>query len=257
MSDPVRLDVDDEGVATVTIDRPDRLNALDAATLDALDAALADAEDADVRALVLEGAGDDAFVAGADIAEMADFSPAEAHAYAELGHDVTRAIETFPAPAIAAIGGYALGGGLELALACDLRVAAESAVLGQTETDLGIVPGWGGTQRLPRLVGDETARRLIYFGERLDAGDAYEMGLVGDLVAHDELDDVVADLAADLADRPRFALAAAKEAITQSHETDLGAGLDFERRTWASLFGTADQREGMAAFLEEREAVFE
>jgi len=257
MSDPVQLDVDDAGVATITIDRPDRLNALDGATLESLLGALADAEAADARAIVLEGAGDDAFAAGADIPEMAEYGPAEAHAYADLGHDVTRAIETFPAPVIAALGGYALGGGLELALACDLRVAAESAVLGQTETDLGIVPGWGGTQRLPRLVGDETARRLIYFGDRIDGEDAYDLGLVGDLVAHDELDEYVADLAADLAARPQFALAAAKEAITKSHETDLGAGLDFERRTWASLFGTHDQREGMAAFLEERDPVFE
>ncbi|GAA0304984.1 enoyl-CoA hydratase-related protein [Halarchaeum salinum] len=257
MSDPVRLDIDEDDVATITIDRPDRLNALDSTTLDALADALTDAEAADARALVLTGAGDDAFAAGADIAEMTDFSPAEAHAYAALGHDVTRAIETFPAPAIAAIGGYALGGGLELALACDLRVAAESAVLGQTETDLGIVPGWGGTQRLPRLVGDETARRLIYYGDRLDGQDAYDIGLVGDLVAHDELDEYVADLATDLAGRPQFALAAAKEAITKSHESGLDTGLDFERRTWSSLFGTHDQREGMRAFVEDREPSFE
>ncbi|WP_435097918.1 enoyl-CoA hydratase/isomerase family protein [Halarchaeum sp. P4] len=257
MTGPVTVAVDDDGVATVTIDRPDRLNALSSATLEALLDVLDEAEAADARVLVLTGAGEDAFAAGADIEEMAEFSTPEAHAYASLGHDVTRAIETFPAPVVAAINGYALGGGLELALACDLRVASERAVLGQTETDLGIIPGWGGTQRLPRLVGDETARRLVYFGERVDAQDAHEFGLVGEVVAHDELDGHVADLASDLAARPRVALAAAKEAITQSHETDLGAGLDFERRTWASLFGTHDQREGMRAFLEERDPSFE
>lgn len=257
MADTVRLDVDDDGVATVTVNRPDQLNALNVPTLEALQDAIVDAEAADARVLVLTGAGDDAFVAGADISYMQDMDPQAAHEYAELGHDVTAAIEGFPAPAIAAINGYAFGGGMELALACDLRVASERALLGQTEIDLGIIPGWGGTQRLPRLVGDETARRLVYFGERLDATDAYEEGLVGDVVAHDELDDHVADLAADLAAQPATALSAAKEAINQSHETSLEAGLDFERRTWAGLFGSHDQREGMAAFLEDREPDFE
>jgi enoyl-CoA hydratase len=158
---------------------------------------------------------------------------------------------------VAAINGYAFGGGMEVALACDLRVASEQAVLGQTEIDLGIIPGWGGTQRLPRLVGDEIARRLIYFGDRLDATDAYEEGLVGDVVAHDELDDHVADLAGDLAAQPATALRAAKEALNQSAQTSLDAGLDFERRTWAGLFGSHDQREGMQAFLDDREPDFE
>jgi len=255
MAETVRLDVD-EDVATVTVDRPDRLNALNAATLDALLDALERARADDARTLVVTGTGDRAFAAGADIDEMADYGAEAAHAYAERGHAVTRAVEEFPAPAIAAINGYAFGGGMELALACDLRVASERAVMGQTEIDLGIIPGWGGTQRLPRLVGDEVARRLIYFGDRVDAQDAHELGLVGDVVAHDELDAHVDDLAADLAGRPRFALAAAKEAIAQSHETDLAAGLDFERRTWASLFGTPDQREGMRAFLEDRDPEF-
>jgi len=256
MDDTVRLDVED-AVATLTVDRPDRLNALNRETLEALLDALTEADANDARCLVITGAGGRAFAAGADIDEMAEYTTQEAHAYAELGHAVTRAVEEFPAPAIAAINGYAFGGGLELALACDLRVAAERAVLGQTEIDLGVIPGWGGTQRLPRLVGDEVARRLIYFGDRVDAQDAHELGLVGDVVAHDELAAEVADLAADLAARPRFALAAAKEAITQSHQTDLAAGLDFERRTWASLFGTPDQREGMRAFLDDREPAFE
>ncbi|MFB6080134.1 MAG: enoyl-CoA hydratase-related protein [Haloferacaceae archaeon] len=247
----------DGDVATLTVDRPDRLNALNAATLEEMGDALAEAREADARALVLTGAGEKAFVAGADIAHMRDLSTPEALAYAELGHEVCREIETFPAPAIAAVNGYAFGGGCELALAADLRVASERAILGQTEIDLGIVPGWGGTQRLPRLVGDEIARRMIFFGERVDASDAHEHGLVGEVVAHDDLDEHVADLAADLAARPRHALRAAKEAINVSHEADATAALAFERRAWSGLFGTHDQREGMAAFLEDRDPDFD
>ncbi len=257
MSDePVGLAIED-GVATLTVDRPDRLNALDEATLEALAAALEEAEAAGARALVLTGAGDRAFVAGADIERMREFSPPEALAYAELGHEVCRAVESFPAPALAAVNGYAFGGGCELALACDLRIASERATLGQTEIDLGIVPGWGGTQRLPRLVGDEIARRMIFFGERVDATDAHEHGLVGEVVAHDELDGHVAELAAELAAKPRHALRAAKEALDMYHQADAHDALAFERRAWSGLFGTHDQREGMAAFLEDREPVFE
>jgi enoyl-CoA hydratase/carnithine racemase len=254
--DTIRLEYED-GVATLTVDRPDRLNALNVETLTAIEAALDEAADEDVGALVLTGAGDDAFVAGADISYMQDLSTPEAQAYAELGHRVADELEQFPAPVIAAVNGYAFGGGCELALACDLRVATEDAVIGQTEIDLGIIPGWGGTQRLPRLVGDEIARRLVFFGERIDAQDAFEHGLVGEVVASDQLDDQVAELAADLAAKPTYALAAAKEALNQAHETDQAAGLRYERRLWSGLFGTHDQREGMAAFLEDRTPDFE
>jgi enoyl-CoA hydratase/carnithine racemase len=254
--DTIRLEYED-GVATLTVDRPDRLNALNVETLTAIEAALDEAADEDVGALVLTGAGDDAFVAGADISYMQDLSTPEAQAYAELGHRIADELEQFPAPVIAAVNGYAFGGGCELALACDLRVATEDAVIGQTEIDLGIIPGWGGTQRLPRLVGDEIARRLVFFGERIDAQDAFEHGLVGEVVASDQLDDHVAELAADLAAKPTYALAAAKEALNQAHETDQAAGLRYERRLWSGLFGTHDQREGMAAFLEDRAPDFE
>ncbi|MFB6304769.1 MAG: enoyl-CoA hydratase/isomerase family protein [Haloferacaceae archaeon] len=247
----------DGDVATLTVDRPDRLNALNLETLEALDEALSEAEDEGVRALVLTGAGDKAFVAGADIGYMQDLSTPEALSYAELGHGVCDAIETFPAPVVAAVNGYAFGGGCELAISADLRVASERAVIGQTEIDLGIVPGWGGTQRLPRLVGDEIARRMIFFGERVDATDAHEHGLVGEVVAHDELDEHVADLAAELAAKPRHAMRAAKDALNMYHEADAHDALAFERRTWSGLFGTHDQREGMAAFVEDREPDFE
>ncbi|PSP55982.1 enoyl-CoA hydratase [Halobacteriales archaeon QS_1_67_19] len=252
----ITLDYEDD-VATLTVDRPDRLNALNVETLEAIEEALAEARDEGAGALVLTGAGEDAFIAGADISYMRDLSTPEAQAYAELGHRVADELESFPAPVVAAINGYAFGGGCELALACDLRVASEDAVIGQTEIDLGIIPGWGGTQRLPRLVGDEIARRLVFFGERIDARDAHEHGLVGEVVAADQLDDHVAELAADLAAKPTYALAAAKEALNQAHETSQEAGLRYERRLWSGLFGTHDQREGMDAFLEDREPDFE
>ncbi|MEF8890105.1 MAG: enoyl-CoA hydratase-related protein [Haloferacaceae archaeon] len=247
----------DGDVATVVVDRPDRLNALNVETLGALSSAFDAAEDAGARAVVVTGAGEKAFVAGADIEHMSEMSTPEALAYAETGHDLCRQITEFPAPVIAAVNGYAFGGGCELALACDLRVASERALVGQTEIDLGIVPGWGGTQRLPRLVGDELARRMIFFGERVDASDANEYDLVGEVVAHDELDDRVNEMAADLAAKPRHALAAAKDALNATHESDLSSGLAYERRTFAGLFGTPDQREGMAAFAEDREPEFE
>ncbi|WP_255150730.1 enoyl-CoA hydratase/isomerase family protein [Halorarius halobius] len=255
MNDTVQLTFDGD-VATLTIDRPDRLNALNEATLEGMADALDEAR-GEARVLVVTGAGEKAFAAGADISRMAEMSVEEAHAYCEQGHAVMNAVESFPAPVIAALNGYAFGGGCELALACDLRIASERAVIGQTEIDLGIVPGWGGTQRLVRLVGDETARRLVFFGERVDAQDALELDLVSEVVAHDELDEYVAGMAADLAEKPQFAMAAAKEAINEAHEMGQREGLDFERRLWSSLFGTPDQREGMDAFLNDRDPEFE
>ena len=255
--DTIDFGVDDRGVATVTVDRPEQLNALTVETLEAIEEALDEATDRDARVLVIAGAGDDAFVAGADISYMIDMSTPEAQAYAELGHRVAEAIETFPAPTIAAVDGYAFGGGCELALACDLRVAAESAVLGQTEIDLGIIPGWGGTQRLPALVGDEVARRLIFLGERIDAAEAAEVGFVGEVVADEAFDDRIDELAGELAAKPQTALRAAKEALNAAGDGSAATGLALERRAWAGLFGTHDQREGMEAFLEKREPEFE
>lgn len=243
------------GVATITIDRPDSLNALNRATLERLEELLGETEDA--CAVVLTGAGEDAFVAGADISHMKELSVPEAMEYAELGHRVCDRIENHSAPVIAAVNGYAFGGGCELALACDLRVASENAVLGQTEIDLGIVPGWGGTQRLSRLVGDAAARRMVFLGERLDAESAAEIGLVGEVVPPAELDSVVGEMARELAEKPRFALAAAKEALNQVHESHQSAGLTYEKRLWSGLFGTADQREGMEAFVEKRDPEFQ
>lgn len=251
--DTVKLDWDGD-VATLTVDRPDALNALNIETLEAMNEALEAAEDA--RALVLTGAGD-AFIAGADIKYMQSLSPEESQEWGELGHSVADALETFPAPTIAAVNGYAFGGGCEMALACDLRIGAESALIGNTEIDLGIIPGWGATQRLPRLVDDQTARRMIYLGERLDAETADSVGLFGEVVADDELEDRAAELAKRIAAKPAFAMRAAKQSLNQSHEGPQSAGLAYEKRAFASLFGSPDQREGMAAFIEDREADFE
>lgn len=245
----------DQGIATITIDRPDSLNSLNIQTLDALDSVLDETDD--VRVIVLTGAGDDAFVAGADINYMKDLSVEDALAYADLGHHVCNRIENHDAPVIAAVNGYAFGGGCELALAYDLRVASENAVLGQTEIDLGIIPGWGGTQRLSRLVGDAVARRMIFFGERLDSEAATDVGLVGEVVPQEELDTVVSEMAGRLAEKPRFALAAAKEALNQVHEGPQSAGVTYERRLWSGLFGTPDQQEGMEAFVEKRDPEFD
>jgi enoyl-CoA hydratase/carnithine racemase len=255
MSDPISVDAGD--VTTITVNRPDAMNALTMSALTALEDAIRDAEDREARVLVLTGAGDRAFIAGGDLSRMAELTPEEARAFAERGHALCGAIEAFPAPVIAAINGHALGAGLELALACDLRVASERAVLGEPEVELGVIPGFGGTQRLPRHVGDETARRLIFFGDRVDARDAQELGLVGDVIAHDELDAYVADLASDLVEKPAGALAAAKRALNERFGTTLTEGLRAERDVFADLFGTHAQREGMAAFLEGREPEFE
>ena len=253
----LHFDIDERSVATLTVDRPEQLNAVTVDTLEAIEEALDEAESAGARTLVLEGAGDDAFIAGADISYMTDLSTPEAQAYAELGHRVADAIASFPAPTIAAIDGYAFGGGCEMALACDLRIAAEGAVLGQTEIDLGIIPGWGGTQRLSRLVGDETAKRLVFLGERIDGREAAELGLVGEAVPDDEFDDRIDGLAGELAAKPAFAMRAAKEALNAVHDGTQRGGLALERRAWSGLFGTHDQREGMRAFFEKREPEFE
>ncbi len=254
--DTVQLTWDDD-VATLTVDRPEALNALNVETLEAMLEALAEAEAEDARALVLTGAGDDAFIAGADIKYMQDLSTEAAQEWGELGHAVADALESFPAPTVAAVNGYAFGGGCEMAIACDLRVAAESALIGNTEIDLGIIPGWGATQRLPLLVGDETARRMIFLGERLDAESAAEAGLVGEVVPDDDLEETAADLAEQLAAQPKFAIQTAKQAMNQTLEGSQKAGLDYEKRAFASLFGTHDQREGLTAFVEDREPDFE
>ncbi len=255
-SDTVRRDRDG-GIVTLTVDRVDAHNALNVQTLEELSEHLSTLQEERPDVLILAGAGNDAFIAGADIAYMQDLTTEEAADWAALGHRVANQLEAFPAPTIAAIDGYAFGGGNELALACDLRVASDTALMGQTEIDLGIIPGWGGTQRLPRIVGDEMARRMIYLGERLDAEEAHAAGLVGEVVPAADFDDRIQELAEELAAKPSFALASAKEALNHARDGDLDSGLALEQRSFTSLFGTPDQQEGVEAFLENRSPEFE
>jgi enoyl-CoA hydratase len=242
-----------DGVATLTLDRPRALNALDAPTLEALGAALRDlGADASLRVVVLTGAGDKAFSAGADIPAMAAMGPGEGHAYARLGHAVTGALEALPVPVVAAVNGVALGGGLELVLACDLVVASERARLGQPEINLGLIPGFGGTQRLVRRVGVARARELIYLGHVLPAAEAQRLGLVDRVVPHERLAAEAAALAAELAGKAPVALRQAKRATGIAADVALAAGCAHEVEAFAVTFATEDRVEGMRAFLDKR-----
>ena len=240
-------------IAVLRIDRPKALNALDPATLDALGAAL-DQIDADdtVRSVVITGAGERAFSAGADIATMAAMGPADGHAYSRLGHAVFSRLDDLRVPAIAAVNGVALGGGLELALACDLIVAGERARLGLPEITLGLIPGFGGTQRLVRRCGLARARELVYLGSMVGAAEALRLGIVDRVVPDDRLADEAAALARELALRAPVALRQAKRATRAAVETDLASGLRYEVEAFATVFAPDDRSEGLRAFLEKR-----
>jgi enoyl-CoA hydratase len=238
------------GVATVTIDRPERRNALDEATLSELDASLAAVEaDPEVRALVLTGAGDRAFAAGADIAAMAAMGPAEARRFALAGQRAAARLEAMPKLTVAAVNGAALGGGCELALACDVRLASERARFGQPEVTLGVTPGWGATLRLPRIVGRANALELILTGRILSAGEAERMGLVSAVLPAGELMPRARELASRAAAQAPVAVRLAKEALR-------AADAEREADLFALCFATRDQKEGMAAFLEKRAPVW-
>ncbi|ADV26810.1 Enoyl-CoA hydratase/isomerase [Pseudoxanthomonas suwonensis 11-1] len=248
---------DAEGVRTLTIDRPERLNALDRQTLEALDAAFAAAAgDEAVRVVVLTGAGPKAFVAGADIAEMNQLDAIAAREFSLLGQRLMRRIERMPKPVLAAVNGFALGGGLELAMACHLRIAADSARMGQPEINLGLVPGFGGTQRLVRLCGRAAALELCLLGKPIDAARAQQLGLVNRVVPAAELESEVAALAGSLARAAPLALRAILDAVVIGGECALEEGLQFESAQFALLFATEDMREGTTAFLEKRAPQF-
>jgi enoyl-CoA hydratase len=247
-----------EGVGTLTIARPKQLNALDAATLAEMGTVLELARSApeEVRAMVVTGAGEKAFVAGADIAAMSKLGPAEAREFAALGHRTMSALEALPIVTIAAVNGFALGGGCELALACDLVYASERAKFGQPEVNLGLVPGFGGTQRLTRRVGPMRAKELILSGELVDAARARDMGLALEVLPPERLLAHAQAKARLIASRGPQAVALSKRLIQHGADLPLQQALDFERNAFAGLFGGAESREGMAAFLEKRPARF-
>ena len=240
----------DEGVAVVTIDRQDALNALDVGTLTDLRDRLRElAGDGEVRAVVLTGAGERAFVAGADIKYMSGLDREQAARWGALGHEAATLLETMPKPAIAAINGFALGGGCELALACDLRYASSRAKLGQPEIDLAIVPGWGGTQRLARVCGIGVAKDLILTGRTIDAAEALRVGLVSEIA--DPVLDRALETARELATKSPAALVVAKRLVNASPSS-----LELEVEEFGALFDGAEAKEGLAAFVEKRSPRF-
>jgi len=246
-----------DGIAKVQLNRPEAMNVMNQETLEELLATFQElGEDKGTKVVILGAMGDKAFTAGADITHMGDSGVEEAYEFTKLGHAVARTIETEAPPTIAAIHGYVFGGGVEIVSACDIRIAADNTVMSQPEINIGIIPGWGGTQRLIRHVGPGRAKEMIYTGKRIDAKEALEWGLVNKVVPRDKLDESVWALAEEIAQKSRVILMDAKRAINATFETSLERGLDFERTIWANEFATEDQKEGMKAFLERRKPIF-
>ena len=250
-----RLEVEG-AIAIVTMDRPKALNALSDKTLNELDRIftyLAGAEE--ILGIILTGEGK-GFVAGADISQMQPYGPSEGRAYADRAQTLFNKIEGIEKPVIAAVNGYALGGGCELAMSCDIRIASEKAVFGQPEANLGVIPCFGGTQRLPRLVGTGIAKELIYTGRQVKAAEAKEIGLVNQVVPADALLDAAKDMMNAIPGKAPIAIRYSKVAINRGMDVDLRAGLELEKDLAALTFGTEDKQEGMDAFLAKRPAVF-
>ena len=240
-------------IAIATINRPKALNALNSEGLTDLDELVSAVKaDADIRALVITGSGEKAFVAGADIGEMSTLTKAEGEAFGKKGNDVFRKLETLPIPTIAAVNGFALGGGCELSMSCDIRLCADTAVFGQPEAGLGITPGFGGTQRLARLVGMGMAKQLIYTAKNIKADEAYRIGLVNAVYPQAELMENVLKLANKIAKNAPIAVKYAKACIDRGMQMDIDDGIALENELFAMCFATADQKEGMGAFLEKR-----
>ena len=253
----IRLETGDSGIALLTVSRPEKLNALNTETvLELQDAVSRAGGDPEIRALIITGAGEKAFVAGADINQLAVLSPIEAQAYAERGQRVFRHIEMLPNPTLAAVNGFALGGGLELAMSCAVRIASENARLGQPEVKLGILPGYGGTQRLPRLVGRGRALEMLLSGEPVTAAEAHRIGLVNHVVPQAELLEFSRQwLRKVLANAP-LALSLTLQAVDTGLEAGLEQGLKFEAAAFGLTTATEDKREGTRAFLEKRQPAF-
>lgn len=244
------------GTAVVTIDRQDKLNALNAQVQEEIAEAFASISPGEVRAIVITGAGEKAFVAGADIAGMSEMTALEVRKFGRIGTRMMDAIENAPVPVIAAVNGFALGGGAEIALACDIRVAAENARFGFPEVTIGIMPGAGGTQRLPRVVGGGVARELVFTGRIIDAKEAKEIGLADRVVGEGEALEAAKEMARQIAKNAPVAIQNAKTAMNVARSTDLASGIEHEGDLFALLFATEDAREGMTAFSERRKPEF-
>ena len=239
-------------VGVITINRPKALNALNSGVLDELNACL-DAVDLETtRALILTGAGEKSFVAGADIAEMSTLTKAEGEAFGKKGNDVFRKLETFPIPVIAAVNGFTLGGGCEIAMSCDIRICSDNALFGQPEVGLGITPGFGGTQRLARLIGAGKAKEMIYACVNVKAEEAKAIGLVNAVYTQEELLPAAKKLAGKIAKNAPIAVRACKKAINDGLDAPMDEAIVIEEKLFGSCFETEDQREGMGAFLEKR-----
>lgn len=246
----------EENIAFITLNRPKALNALNTETLRELDEAVSAAgKDESVKAIVITGEGR-AFVAGADISQMRDLTVQEGRDMTILGQEVFTRIENLDKPVIAAVNGFALGGGCELAMACDIRVASDKAKFGQPEVNLGIIPGYGGTQRLPRLVGKGAAKYLIFTGEMISAEQAYRIGLADKVVPAEELMDSVVSMAKTIMSKAPISIKMAKHAINNGLNVDLKSGIAYEAEAYTTTFSTEDRIEGMSAFLEKRQAEF-
>ena len=236
-------------VAVLTIDRPKALNALNPEVLNDLKSAFEGIDQSDVRCVILTGAGDKSFVAGADIAAMSTMTKAEGEAFGKQGNDVFLMVENFPLPVIAAVNGFALGGGNELAMSCDIRLASENALFGQPEVGLGITPGFGGTQRLARLVGVGMAKQLVYSATNIKASEALRIGLVNAVYAPDQLMDAARKLAGKIASNAPIAVRNCKQAINEGIELPIAEAVQVEERLFGACFETHDQVEGMSCFL--------
>ncbi len=236
-------------VAVLTIDRPKALNALNPEVLADLKAAFEGIDQNAVRCVVLTGAGEKSFVAGADIGSMSTMTKAEGEAFGKLGNDIFLMIESFPLPVIAAVNGFALGGGCELAMSCDIRICSDNAMFGQPEVGLGITPGFGGTQRLPRIVGLGMAKQLLYTARNIDAAEALRIGLVNAVVPQAELMDTALKMANNVAKNAPIAVRACKQAVNEGMQVSIDKAVEIEEKLFGGCFETHDQVEGMACFL--------